>query len=159
MIGSAQTAKRTERCIRVQEVKHDMSGSQRKKNDSARILRQAVLLLTAVAILALSLGVYALCVIGHAPETPPRLVGQPVDLIGEVTSVFRQAYAAKIILKLREENSMFHVGESVEVTFSGIGEVSTWRAYGLKPGDIIRVTVRFVENSYWEAFDSDWNYE
>jgi len=129
---------------------------------STRILRAnmtVVVFLTTIVILALSLGVYVLCVIGHAPEAPRRPVGQAVDLIGEVVSVSKQAYAVKIVLKVQEANSTFHVGESVEVTFSGIGEVSMWRAYGLKPGDIIRVTIRFVENSYWEAFDSDWSYK
>jgi hypothetical protein len=73
-------------------------------------------------------------------------------------SVSQEAYAVKIALKVREATSMFKVGEVVDVTFSGIGEVSTWRAYALKSGDVLRVTVRFVENSYWEALDSDWNY-
>jgi hypothetical protein len=117
-----------------------------------------VVLVTAIVILALSLCVYALCVIGHAPKAPPRPVGEAVDLIGEVVSVSKQAYAVKIVLNVQEANSTFHVGDSVEVTFSGIGQVSAWSAYRLEPGNVIRVKIRFVENSYWEALDSDWEY-
>jgi exosome complex RNA-binding protein Csl4 len=100
--------------------------------------------------------VIGVCAVG--PSLPPRPVGTPVELVGEVTSVSKEAYAVRIVLKIHEASPTFNAGD-VEVTFTGIGDVSKWRAYGLKPGDIIRVTVRFVENSYWEALDSEWNYQ
>jgi len=54
-------------------------------------------------------------------------------------------------------NGTFKGGDLVDIRFSGIGPVSSWRIYQyLKVGDKIRVVIRFVENSYWEAYDSDW---
>lgn len=132
-------------------------GMQRIRDCRLPTLRRSTVLLGASAISAVLIGVCALSLIAYAPRLPVRPVGQAVDVKGQVMSVSQEAYAVKIALKVREATSMFKVGEVVDVTFSGIGEVSTWRAYALKSGDVIRVTVRFVENSYWEALDSDWN--
>lgn len=116
-------------------------------------------LLASLAVLVIVAGTYALSSFTCAPGLPVRPVGQAVDVEGQVLSVSKEAYAVKMALSVKQANSTFKVGQVVEVTFSGIGRVSTWRAYGLEAGHTIRVTVRFVENSYWEALDSDWNYE
>jgi hypothetical protein len=87
----------------------------------------------------------------------PRPVGQIVEVTAEVASVSKESYAVKTVLVVVKANSVFKPGDIVEVTFTGIGGVSTWRAYQLKSGDLIRMIIRYVENSYWEARDTDWS--
>jgi len=109
-------------------------------------------------VLSVIVFVYAFSEVGRKP-LPPRPVGEAINVKGTVASVSKQPYAVKIVLTVQEANSTFKAGETIEVAFSGVGRVSAWRAYGLKPGDVIHLTIRFVEHSYWEAFDSDWTYE
>jgi len=88
----------------------------------------------------------------------PRQVGPPILLSGEILSITKNPYSVEVLLKVASANGTFKGGDPVDIRFSGIGSVSSWRVYQyLKVGDRIRVVVRFVENLYWEAYDSDWS--
>lgn len=95
------------------------------------------------------------------PMAPERRVGELAVVVGRVESVTREAYTVKITLKVLSEEKgspRFQLGDAMGITFSGIGEVSNWRAYSLKKGDVIRCEIRWVEDTYWEAFDDGWSY-
>lgn len=96
-----------------------------------------------------------------SPMVPERQVGETAVVTGRVESIEREAYCIKIILKILSEergSPRFQEGNAIGITFSGIGEVPKWRAYSLKEGDVIRCELRWVEGSYWEAFDDGWSY-
>lgn len=96
-----------------------------------------------------------------SPMVPERQVGETAVVTGRVESIEREAYCIKIILKILSEergSPRFQVGNAIGITFSGIGEVPKWRAYSLREDDVIRCEIRWVEGSYWEAFDDGWSY-
>jgi len=88
----------------------------------------------------------------------PRQVGSPILTSGEALSISKSPYSVEISLKVISANATFKAGDMINIRFSGIGSVSTWKVHQyLKIGDKISVVIRFVENSYWEAYDSDWS--
>lgn len=89
---------------------------------------------------------------------PEREVGQDITVTGVVKQVNRKMYSIDVTLEVTggggtSSNQNISVGDSILVTFSGIGPVNNWKSYSLKNGDIISLKMHFAENSYWEAFD------
>lgn len=96
-----------------------------------------------------------------SPLLPARQVGELAIVTGKVESIAREAYTVKIalrILSVERGSPRFQVGDALPITFSGIGSVSSWRAWSLKENDVIRCQIRWVEGAYWEATDDAWSY-
>jgi len=97
---------------------------------------------------------------GVQSTLPRREVGQDITITGVVTQVDRQRYCVKAVIQVTSGGGTslgrtVKVDDSILAQFSGIGPVNDWKAFSLKEGDTVRVTLHFAENSYWEAYDEN----
>jgi len=118
-----------------------------------------IMMLVAIAVIVTFSYLY---ICKWSPSTmPERKVGESGIVVGKVESVERGPYRIKVTLRTLSaeiRSPRFQVGDVIEITIAGIGELSSWRAYSLKEGDVIRCQIRWVEDVFWECFDDEWNY-
>jgi len=115
------------------------------------------IILVLIAVLA---SISASVIVGEMfKQLPPRKVSEFIEVTGMVSNVTICAYDMNVGLRILSSNSsQLKVDDQLSVRMKGIGPVDKWRCYSLKMHDVIRVRVRFVEDAFWEAFDTDWSF-